>query len=137
MGKKSRDAVCVPILKLPYVYLEKSPLALKKKDFIYLFLERREGKEKERERNINGWLPLACPKLGTRPTTQACVLTGSRTGNPLVCRPTLNPLSYTSQSSFSFFKKDRALQNLTKGTEIENRPTVTRGEKGGNFRGNG
>ena len=23
------------------------------KDFIYLFLERREGKEKERERNIN------------------------------------------------------------------------------------
>ena len=28
------------------------------KDFIYLFLDRREGREKERERNINVWLPL-------------------------------------------------------------------------------
>ena len=26
------------------------------KDFIYLFLERMEGREKERERNINGCL---------------------------------------------------------------------------------
>ena len=31
------------------------------KDFIYLFLERGEGKEKERKRNINVWLPLKCP----------------------------------------------------------------------------
>ena len=31
------------------------------KDFIYLFLERGEGREKERERNINVWLPLALP----------------------------------------------------------------------------
>ena len=31
------------------------------KDFIYLFLERGEGREKERERNINVWLPLTCP----------------------------------------------------------------------------
>ena len=30
------------------------------KDFIYLFLERGEGREKERERNID-WLPLTCP----------------------------------------------------------------------------
>ena len=30
-----------------------------KKDFIYLFSDRREGKEKERERNISVWLPLA------------------------------------------------------------------------------
>ena len=28
------------------------------KDFIYLFLERGEGREKERERNIDVWLPL-------------------------------------------------------------------------------
>ena len=38
------------------------------KDFIYLFLERGEGREKERERNINVWLPLATthwPLLGT------------------------------------------------------------------------
>ena len=97
MGKKSRDAVCVPILKLPYVYLEKSPLAFKKKDFIYLFLERREGKEKERERNINGWLPLVHPQEGTQPATQACALTGNPTRDPLVHRPVLSPLSHTSQ----------------------------------------
>ena len=43
-----------------------------KKHFIYLFLESREGKENERERNINVWLPLMCPLLGTWPATQAC-----------------------------------------------------------------
>ena len=65
-------------------------------DFIYLFLEREEGKQKERERNINVWLPLMCPPLGTWPAAQACALTGNRTGDPLVCRPALNPLSYTN-----------------------------------------
>ena len=40
------------------------------KDFIYLFLERGEGREKERERNISAWLPLVQPLLGTWPTTQ-------------------------------------------------------------------
>ena len=34
---------------------------------------------------------------GTWPATQACVPTGNQTGNPLVHRPVLNPLSYTSQ----------------------------------------
>ena len=28
------------------------------------FLERGEGREKERERHINVWLPLPCPPLG-------------------------------------------------------------------------
>ena len=37
------------------------------KDFIYLFLER--GREGEREGNINVWLPLTCPLLGTWPET--------------------------------------------------------------------
>ena len=37
------------------------------KDFIYLFLDRREGEEKERERNINVWMLLPCPQLGTWP----------------------------------------------------------------------
>ena len=46
-------------------------------DFIYLFLERGEGREKERERNINVWLPVTHPLLGTWPTTQACAVTGS------------------------------------------------------------
>ena len=74
------------------------------KYFIYLFLERGEGREKERERNINVWLPLTWSLLGTWPEPQACALTGNRTSDPLVCRPTLNPLSYTSQGmeSISF-----------------------------------
>ena len=33
-------------------------------DFIYLFLERGEGREKQRESNINVWLPLTWPPLG-------------------------------------------------------------------------
>ena len=67
------------------------------KDFIYLFLERGEGREKERERNINMWLPLTRPLLGTWLAAQACVLPGNGTGNPLVPRPVLNPLRYSSQ----------------------------------------
>ena len=45
------------------------------KDFIYSFLERGEEKGKEKERNVNVWLPFTCPILGTWPTTQACALT--------------------------------------------------------------
>ena len=82
---------------LIYIYLK-----IFFKDFIYLFLERGEGKEKEREKNINVWLPLTCLILGTWPATQACVLTGNRTGDPLVRRPALNPLSYSSQGKFTF-----------------------------------
>ena len=53
-------------------------------DFIYLFLEREEGREKERERNINVWLPLKWPSIGTWPATQACALTGTQTSDPFV-----------------------------------------------------
>ena len=74
-----------------------------KKDFIYLFLERRKGRKKEREKNVNVWLPFAQPPLGTWPVTQACALTGNWTGEPLVCRLVLNPLSHTSQSYSNFF----------------------------------
>ena len=51
-------------------------------DFIYLFLDRGEGRERGRETNV--WLPLTRPLLGTRPATQACALTGNWTSNPLV-----------------------------------------------------
>ena len=52
------------------------------KDLIHLFFREgeviyfleREGKEKERKRNINVWLPLTHPQLGSWPTTQACAL---------------------------------------------------------------
>ena len=47
------------------------------KHFIYLFLERGEEKEKEREGNISVWLPLMCPPLGTQPPTQARALSGN------------------------------------------------------------
>ena len=46
---------------------------------IYLFLKRGERKEKERKRNINVWLPLTRPLLGTWPATQSCALTGNQT----------------------------------------------------------
>ena len=86
----------------PFIYLfwgnvYWSPLPIFLKDFIDLFLETGERKEKERERNINVWLPLVQPSLGTWSATQACALTGNRTSNALVHRHTLNPLSYTSQ----------------------------------------
>ena len=45
------------------------------KDFIYLFLERGERKEKEKERKTNVWLPLMRPLLEIWPATQACALT--------------------------------------------------------------
>ena len=38
-----------------------SLLKKKKKDFIYLFLDREGGREKDRERNINVWLLLTPP----------------------------------------------------------------------------
>ena len=60
----------------------------------------REGKVKEI--NINVWLPLTHPLLGTWPVTQACALTGNRTHASLVHSLALNPLSHTSQGSYSF-----------------------------------
>ena len=70
---------------------------------IYLFTCR-EGKG-GREENINVWLPLTCPLLGTWPATQAFALTGNWTNDPLVRRPVLNPLSYTSQGSIAIFQE--------------------------------
>ena len=58
----------------------------------------------ERERNINVWLLLAHPPLGTWPATQACALTGNRTRDPLAHKSALNPLSHTSQGTPSIFK---------------------------------
>ena len=75
------------------------------KDFIYLFLDRGGGREKEKERNINVWLPLMWPLLETWPATQARALTGNQISDPLVHRPALNPLSHTSQGRcFCFLK---------------------------------
>ena len=53
----------------------------------YLFLEEGEWREKERETNINVWLPPMWPPLGTWPAIQACALTRNWTGDPLVRSP--------------------------------------------------
>ena len=74
-----------------------------KNDFIYLFLERGEGRKKDMERNINVLLPLMHPPLGIWPATQLCALTGNWTGSRLVRRPTLNPPTHTSQGSNNTF----------------------------------
>ena len=79
---------------------------------IYLFIFReKEMSEKEGERNINVWLPLAYPQLETWPASQARVLTGNRTGNPLVGRPALNPLSHTSWG-MPFLSFSRSLKSF-------------------------
>ena len=69
----------------------------------YLFIFRKWGREGERERNINVLLPVMYPLPGAWPSTQACALTGNRTGDPLVCRLALNLLSHTIQGYSLFF----------------------------------
>ena len=55
-------------------------------NFIHLFSERGEEREKEREISMCGCLSCG-PHRGPGPATQACALTGNRTSNPLVCSP--------------------------------------------------
>ena len=74
------------------------------KDFIYLFLDRGEGRGKERERN-NVWLPFVRSPPGTWPATQVCSLTGNQTWDPLVHRLALNPLGHTSQGEIWVFNQ--------------------------------
>ena len=90
----ARGAVCLPMppswFLFYYFEINDICLAIKKKILFIIFRERGvEGKEKERERNINVWLPLKHPLLGTWPTTQVCALTRNQTGEHLVCRPAL------------------------------------------------
>ena len=76
--------------------------------YLFIFRERGRGvKGKERERNIDVWLPLVRPLLGTWAATQARSLTGNRTSDPLVPRSALNPLSHTSQLLIDFRQRGR------------------------------
>ena len=70
------------------------------KDFIYLFLERGEEREKEEEKH-QLVASRTRPQLRTWPTTQACALTRNQTSDPLVSRLVLSPLSYISQGRTS------------------------------------
>ena len=54
---------------------------------LFIHFQRGEKKEKEREKNINVWLPLTWSLLETWPATQACALTGNQTSDPLVRSP--------------------------------------------------
>ena len=59
------------------------------KIFIYLLLERGEGREREKERNsnvqeIHPLVASSMPQLATWPTTQACALARNGTSNHLV-----------------------------------------------------
>ena len=76
----------IPYISFFFYFKEESPFF---QDFFYfyLILERREGREKERERNINVWFTLMWPPLGTWPTTQAYALTMNPTCDPLVHSP--------------------------------------------------
>ena len=79
------------------------------KDFIYLFLEREEGTEKEVERNstVPEITLIGClshtPLTGDLARNPYMCLTGNKTGHLSVPRPVLNPLSYVSQGSSVFF----------------------------------
>ena len=68
------------------------------KDFIYLLLDRGEGREEERERHV---VASHAPPPPTGPW--ACALTGNQTSDPLVRRLALNPLSHTSQGKGKHF----------------------------------
>ena len=63
---------------------------------LFIYFTEQGGRKRERETSMCGY--LLRPSLGTQPATQACVLTGNRTGDPLVQKPALNPLNHTSQS---------------------------------------
>ena len=63
----------------------------------YLFIFREMGKEGEEGEKHQCVVASHTPPLGTWPATQACPLTGNQTGNPLVHRPVLNPLTHTSR----------------------------------------
>ena len=67
------------------------------KYFIYLFLEKGEEREKERERKYHCVVASHMPSTRDLPETQAYALSGNQTSDLLVCKPALSPLSHTSQ----------------------------------------
>ena len=83
-------------------------------DFIYLFIERGEGRENEKERNINAKEERRLvafrisPALGPEPTTQACALTRDRTSDLLFCGTIPNRLSHTGLGHKDELKKKKA-----------------------------
>ena len=72
----------------------------------YFFLERREGREKERGRNTNVKEKHSLsyvPSLGTEPAAEACALTENGTSDLSLCGTTPNQLSLTGQGEIHLF----------------------------------
>ena len=71
--------------------------------FFHCFLEREEGREEEREREISmwgrnvDWLPPIRAHTGDRTHNPGCALTKNQTGNLLVMGRCSNQLSHTGQ----------------------------------------
>ena len=97
--------VCVYVHTCVYMYTHIYIYAYSFYFFLkILFISRQRGMERgrRRESSMCGCL-LHIPPPGTRPATQACALTGNRTGDPFVHRLALNPLSHTSQGYNFYF----------------------------------
>ena len=63
--------------------------------FLFIYFQReKKGGRKKHQHVVASWVS---PPSETQPATQACALTGNWTGDPLVRRPALNPLSHTNQ----------------------------------------
>ena len=82
-----------------------------KKDFIYLFSERRREGERGRETAISNQLPLAHPPMGTWPATHRGAQTGNHTSDFSVHRPAFNPLSHSSHGFFQDLKDSCGLNS--------------------------
>ena len=72
---------------------------------LYLFMFRDRGREGERKGEKH-----PCVVASHVPVTQACALTGNRTGDPLLRSLGLNPLSHTSQGKYMYFLMKRMSQ---------------------------
>ena len=64
------------------------------KKILWIYFFRQRGREGEKHQCM---VASHEPLLGTWPTTKACALIGNLTGDPLVLRLVLSPLSHTSQ----------------------------------------
>ena len=85
--------------------------------FFLKFIFRQRGREGEKYQCV---VCLSCTlHWGIWPTTQACALTGNRTGNILVHRPALNPLRHTSQGKHVYFKLAVRKGNIEKLLRID------------------
>ena len=103
LGPPTPDRLLGAILTIQFLFLR-----------FYLFIFRqRGGREKEKERNINVWLPLTRPLWGPRLQPRHVPWLGTEPAT-LVCRPALNPLSHTSQGSQPRFTMGKWLQQASR-----------------------